>query len=314
MGQNETALIDAESAIEANPAWAKGFFRKGQALEALGRFEEAIEAYEEVLKIEPGDKAAPKKLKAAKEAAKKAKEAPVAEKKESSTKVVTRVEWTEEDEKKGKKDVVKEKVSEKDKIRGYKLNKEGKKTSFFNHDMTEEEKRLIGDITPKAVSAPVTVNTKGVGSAWSNGSTFEEKNMTSWAKDTLERHLLGVKVEIPGGDAKVTGVTYEEGDASIPIVRGKVKFVFDFHLKVFWEATVEGETHKGEVVFPDVSSDHDNSFESEMKFKTARSTEKSNPASKVIASYVKSDSVGFKPALTQAILAFENEFRKQGPA
>jgi len=266
------------------------------------------------LKIEPADKAAPKKLQAVKEAARQAKEAPIVEKKESSTKIVTRVEWTEEDEKKKTQaDVVKEKVPEKEKIRGYKLNKDGKKTSFFNHDMTEEEKRLIGDITPKAVNAPVTVNTKGVGSAWSNGSTFEEKNMTLWAKDTLERHLLGVVVELPGGDVKVTKVTYEEGDASIPIVRGKVKFVFDFHITVFWEATVEGETHKGEVMFPDVSSDHDNTFESEIKFKTARSTEKSNPASKIIAAHVNSGTVGFKPALTQAILDFENEFRQQGP-
>lgn len=322
MGCSDTALQDAESAIEANPTWAKGYFRKGQALEALKRYNEAIEAYEEVLKLEPDNKAVPKKLQKVKAAAKEAKDKPVEEKKESSTKVVKRMEWTEEDEKKKKKeDVVQDKVTEKEKIRGYKVTKEGKKTTFFNNDLTEEEKKLIGDIAPKAITGPVVVNDKGVGSAWSNGSTFEEKNMTGWAKDALERRLLALEVTLPTGEwgsgkhtIKVTKVDFEEGDASIPIVRGKVKFVFDFHLKLTWEATVEGETHKGEIMFPDVSSDHDNTFDSEVRFKTAKSTEKKNPASKVMASHVKSEKDGFKPALVQAILEFEQEFRAQGPA
>ena len=34
-------------------------------------------------------------------------------------------------------------------MRGYRTRKDGSKTTFFNNDLTEENKRLIGDITPK---------------------------------------------------------------------------------------------------------------------------------------------------------------------
>jgi len=37
------------------PTWAKGYSRKGAALYALARFEEAKIAYEEASKLEPGN-------------------------------------------------------------------------------------------------------------------------------------------------------------------------------------------------------------------------------------------------------------------
>jgi len=50
-----SALTDAEQAITLAPTWAKGYSRKGAALYALARFEEAKIAYEEASKIEPGN-------------------------------------------------------------------------------------------------------------------------------------------------------------------------------------------------------------------------------------------------------------------
>ena len=44
---------DGERAIELAPTWAKGYSRKGAALYALARFEEAKIAYEEASKLEP---------------------------------------------------------------------------------------------------------------------------------------------------------------------------------------------------------------------------------------------------------------------
>ena len=46
---------DGEKAIELAPTWAKGYSRKGAALYALARFEEAKIAYEEASKLEPGN-------------------------------------------------------------------------------------------------------------------------------------------------------------------------------------------------------------------------------------------------------------------
>jgi len=50
-----SALSDGEKAIELAPTWAKGYSRKGAALYALARFEEAKIAYEEASKLEPGN-------------------------------------------------------------------------------------------------------------------------------------------------------------------------------------------------------------------------------------------------------------------
>ena len=42
----------ARQCIKVNPAWSKGFLRKGAALHGLRKYDDAIEAYEAGLKIE----------------------------------------------------------------------------------------------------------------------------------------------------------------------------------------------------------------------------------------------------------------------
>lgn len=49
------ALEDANKTVSLNPTWSKGYSRKGSALAYLGRFEEAIAAYEKGLELEPGN-------------------------------------------------------------------------------------------------------------------------------------------------------------------------------------------------------------------------------------------------------------------
>lgn len=49
------ALEDAEACIKLNSTWPKGYVRKGQALHHLRQYQEAVTAYEEGLKIEPGN-------------------------------------------------------------------------------------------------------------------------------------------------------------------------------------------------------------------------------------------------------------------
>ena len=50
----EEALNDASKCIEMKGDWGKGYGRKGAALHGLGRFDEAIAAYEKGLDVEPG--------------------------------------------------------------------------------------------------------------------------------------------------------------------------------------------------------------------------------------------------------------------
>ena len=57
-GEKPRALMDAERACQLAPTYAKGHFRRGQALRALGDPVRAVEAMEKVLEIEPSDSAA----------------------------------------------------------------------------------------------------------------------------------------------------------------------------------------------------------------------------------------------------------------
>ena len=56
-GDAANALKDGSKCIDINPSWAKGYSRKGAALHALKKWDEAINAYEDGLKVAPSDAA-----------------------------------------------------------------------------------------------------------------------------------------------------------------------------------------------------------------------------------------------------------------
>eukprot|EP00559_Dactyliosolen_fragilissimus_P008059 CAMPEP_0184869788 /NCGR_PEP_ID=MMETSP0580-20130426/35271_1 /TAXON_ID=1118495 /ORGANISM="Dactyliosolen fragilissimus" /LENGTH=590 /DNA_ID=CAMNT_0027371499 /DNA_START=8 /DNA_END=1780 /DNA_ORIENTATION=+ len=56
LGHHEKALEDAIKAERLDPTYVKGIFRKGLALHAMGRYDEAITALAAALKIEPKNK------------------------------------------------------------------------------------------------------------------------------------------------------------------------------------------------------------------------------------------------------------------
>lgn len=49
------ALEDANQTVSLNPTWSKGYSRKGSALAYLGKFDEALAAYEKGLELEPAN-------------------------------------------------------------------------------------------------------------------------------------------------------------------------------------------------------------------------------------------------------------------
>lgn len=53
----EKALEDASKCISVKPDWVKGYSRKGTALQSLGKYEDAEQAYNEGLKIDPNNAA-----------------------------------------------------------------------------------------------------------------------------------------------------------------------------------------------------------------------------------------------------------------
>ena len=68
----ESGLRDAERAMDLDASYAKGHFRRGQALSALRRHADAAEAFRRVLELSPGDAAAQTLLQEAEAAATKA--------------------------------------------------------------------------------------------------------------------------------------------------------------------------------------------------------------------------------------------------
>lgn len=55
MGNHLEAIKDSDNCIRVKPAWLKGHYRKGGALESLNRLDESLKAFEDALRTEPNN-------------------------------------------------------------------------------------------------------------------------------------------------------------------------------------------------------------------------------------------------------------------
>ena len=92
-------------------------------------------------------------------------------------------------------------------MRGYKMTSDGRKTTYFNREISEEEKILLGDSTPKPLTSTTSVDnitqqsssiksTSSSGSAWNAAGTWEEKNHSPWAVKQLKQLLNKASLDI----------------------------------------------------------------------------------------------------------------------
>ncbi|KAG5489888.1 hypothetical protein JKF63_00005 [Porcisia hertigi] len=58
----EKATEDSIQCIRVRPNWLKGYFRKGVAMESMGKYDEAQTAFKEALKLSPGNEEVMEKL------------------------------------------------------------------------------------------------------------------------------------------------------------------------------------------------------------------------------------------------------------
>ncbi|KAL3502844.1 hypothetical protein ACH5RR_037293 [Cinchona calisaya] len=58
-----SAILDATKAVEIDPKYSKGYYRRGAAYLAMGKFKEALKDFQQVKKLCPNDQDATKKLK-----------------------------------------------------------------------------------------------------------------------------------------------------------------------------------------------------------------------------------------------------------
>jgi tetratricopeptide (TPR) repeat protein len=146
-------------------------------------------------------------------------------------------------------------------LRGYKKTSDGRTTSYFSREQSFDEKNLIGDITPKRLeptnsSSPINPSNA---SAWNQAGTWEEKDTTEWCHEHLISRLKETKAESGSLAAIVTEVKDMTGHASVAIVGGKKRYIFDFHCELNFEVRdpdTDDITAKGSLQLPDICSTH----------------------------------------------------------
>lgn len=160
-------------------------------------------------------------------------------------------------------------------MKGYKKTADGRTTSFFHNDLDETAQSLVGGdytahIAPKAVAVGATaeaaVNKTGVGSEWSDGSTWEDRDVTAALHARLAALVHPASVSVDGMVVRTTALKDVEGDGNIMISRGKTKRIYNLCCTVCWEATaVEADGApsssssrvpvRGEITFVDINDD-----------------------------------------------------------
>ncbi|KAJ0403887.1 hypothetical protein ATCC90586_002603 [Pythium insidiosum] len=139
-------------------------------------------------------------------------------------------------------------------MRGYKNG-----LPYFHRELSEHEQSLIGDIAPKKVEvAPEVVQPVAhEGSAWNAAGTFEERNFSKWAEQKWSEVFTSKTFVNGPHEATFKAPEKINGDASICVVRGKKRFLFDYTFKLPFEVKIGSSKYKGSYEMHDISSDGD---------------------------------------------------------
>jgi len=156
-------------------------------------------------------------------------------------------------------------------LRGYKKTSDGRTTSYFTRELSEEEKKLLGTNAPKKldntapskvpalISPQAAAEGKGKASAWNQAGTWEEKNTSDWCTGHLRSKLLSATAELVDGAHVATVIKVDSltGDASVAVVSGKKRYIFDFHASLQYEIrdeSVDEVIASGSFKLPDINS------------------------------------------------------------
>jgi len=307
----EGALEDAKSCLSTDPTFVKAYYRKATALTRLNEWDEAIAAAEAGLALEPANKAWSELI----DKAKKDKEKDAEEKanlKRDAQDVRVELHNASTARVNNPAPVKKEKKEDEEDIgmRGYKTRSDGKTTSYFHTEITDEAKELIakqGYGKPVKLDAPVEDKEgKGGGSSWNQAGTYEERGMIKLVKEKLPQVLKGLKFDLPqGGVVSVSDVIDIAGDASITTARGKRKHLLDLTFSVEYEMKVGTDTGKGKFCYSEVNCDADDDME--VTFEVGSDTAPSLKG--IIDTYVKPQGQGLQGMVNEAINKFVAEFK-----
>jgi tetratricopeptide (TPR) repeat protein len=331
MSKAADALIDADEAVKLDPSYLKGYYRQAMAAAALSDYALAKKALTTGLALKPDDKELQAQLLKVEQKLQSPTESSTSASVPSATKRVTvshggaspvpptpptaapaatkppaqpisrptsssvPVSGEEEDESE----------LERLNVRGYKKTADGRTTTFFNHDLDEETKKLIGSIAPKKLEVQGEVITTGTiaGSAWNAAGTYEEKIFTPWVADTLKKSFESIRLDLVDSaipvivkagipdlvsiSIEVIGTENVQGHAQITMNRGKKKQVCDFSATLSWqmilgfteESTRPPVTVEGQLSVVDITADKEYEIENSVvnKFNEVAATQYTLP-------------------------------------
>ncbi|CAJ1947471.1 unnamed protein product [Cylindrotheca closterium] len=151
-------------------------------------------------------------------------------------------------------------------LRGYKTLRDGSVTSYFTREQTKEEKMLAAqrNAPKKLDSGSQQSDIVSSGSKWNTAQTWEERDCGIWCRDRLTQRLKQTKVESAALCGFITEATDMTGDASVALVSGKKRYIFDFHCNVDYEIRDSGSEEvvaSGSMKLPDICSTHHEELE-----------------------------------------------------
>lgn len=295
MGKFEASVHDARQATLLDKAYVKAHWRLGQGLNQQQLHHEALAAFQQALQLEPNNKALQKELHSTEQQLQRLQQPNTS----TATTAAATNSTTSNSKSKSRKESHTVKADDEedddvlfpqsDSMRGYKV-VDGKKTSYFHREISEEERRLIGDIAPKKLNDDTVVaanlaNNCGTAtvvegtSVWNTAGTWEEKDVTQWATDTLRAALLATHYTLPKSVttaaitstsiplcASVSKVKNFSGHASVATVRGKRRYIYEFAITLEWklplqDSTTTGKMCSGTLTFPDVDGSCDGVYD-----------------------------------------------------
>jgi len=264
LSELDEALKNAENALKMDGTMLKAHHRKIQALHRLERFEEAMTAYKAVenpneeinkLRDDINRDAEKKKIQQEKlraEAQDMTKQRPVPQ--------PTRVPLAPvKSEKTDIKPTPENKGSENQQnssFKGYKINAQGQKTSYFHTDLSEEAKAMLPDMRPKAINVDENLkkeekkseNPFFSRSSW-NENTFETKDCSKYAFQEVKQ-FFPLNFEVLGGQVSVE-ITLEKttGELTVSASRGKIKVLDMLNYHFNWHLVANDAEARGNYKF-----------------------------------------------------------------
>jgi hypothetical protein len=191
-------------------------------------------------------------------------------------------------------------------LRGYKTTSDGKKTSYFNRELSAADKallesnssgpRLLSSATSASTTDSISSTTKTSGSSWNSAGTFEERNLTGWALSRCSALLRATQCTCDcgsgGSSDAVVRLTRANvtGDCIVATSRGKTKYIYDLQADCDWELSHQGSCINGKISVTEITA--------ERQYEFLVATSSSSPK---VSACVKSVDRGLQPALRASL-------------